>query len=82
MKSIPKNRNSANHNPNNFAMALRLDLDPFQHPQNRLVECKDSHCGLEQSIETIQPLHEFEGNANKKELLCLTRHKPTDTDKE
>lgn len=53
MKSIPKNKNNANHNPNNFAMEFKLDLEPFQSPRKRLIESENLHCGLEQSIETI-----------------------------
>jgi len=82
MKSIPKNRNNANHNPNSFAMAFKLDLEPFQFPRTRLVESESLHCGLEQSIETIQLLHKFEGNTNEKELLCLSGLKPIGTDEE
>lgn len=53
MKSIPKNKNNANHNPNNFAMEFKLELELFQSPRQRLIESENLHCGLEQSIETI-----------------------------
>ena len=82
MKSIPKNKNNANHNPNNFAIAFKLDLDIFQSPRKRPIRSESLHCGLEQSVEAIQLLHEFEGNANEKDLLCLTRLKPRDADVE
>jgi hypothetical protein len=50
MKSIPKNKNSENHKPNNFAMAFKLELDPDQPSQKELLKPQNLHCGLEQSI--------------------------------
>ena len=38
---------------------------------------KDIHSGFEQHIETVGSLNEFEGDANKEELLELIDHKST-----